>query len=219
MTPPSVPGVTDGRVTDLLALAAHLQGELDVDRREHVTDDMMFDATMMNVIGQTGGLAGAHARWQGTAEPAGSREEVAAELAGVVLATAVYAVVGNIHRSVITAAFTADITGLLITVNSIDEAVLELAVTVGRLTQVHLSGEVIALATGAYARVIHLARVYATRTGIDLHAAVTARAQAMLDGAGGLVMPPECKPGHRKRWPFRAGPLSIRRPGPQPGHV
>jgi len=171
MTPPSViPGITDGRLTDLYALAAYLTAQLTANRRPDVDDELALDAAMWKVTEEVGELAGAHSRCRGTSRrsapdskmPSG---EMISEAADVLLSVAVYAVQADLGSGCLALSY----------------ELHRLARAAGLLAGGHYETLHCGLQAGllphAVAEVIDRLCDYAIQAGINLRTAVAAKAQ------------------------------------------
>lgn len=76
---------------DLAGLAAKLQTELAMNRRDGINDDNMLDIQALCVAEEAGELVGAYRRYAGRARRSGTLAELAEEVADVLIATAVFA--------------------------------------------------------------------------------------------------------------------------------
>jgi hypothetical protein len=186
---PVIPGIDGGKVTSLTDLAIHLDA-LPPNRRPGITVGLAFQASAWKVAEEAGELAGAHSRWRGTSRCLGSLREVAAEVADMVLAAAVYAVQAGVRLVVIDQALVYELLGLRRAIPSADAALNDLTVAVGHFTEAHANdaGERV---IGAYVTmVITVARDYAACAGISLDAPIIAKAQAILTRGWREATPP-----------------------------
>ena len=75
-----------------LKLLAHLlDTELAMNRRPNITDDNALDIQALCVAEEAGELVGAYRRWSGKARRLGTKEDLAHEVADVLIVTAVFA--------------------------------------------------------------------------------------------------------------------------------
>lgn len=181
---PEAPGVTGGRVTDLHALATALDRHLAA-WRPGICSDTAFEASAWKLMEEAGELARAHARQRGTARRAGTATEMKAELeaetADMMLAAAVYAVQAGVSAQDLNSALDQDLILLGLTVDHADIALIKVGTSTGHLLAAHeklpgSSGQMPAQVT----RVIAATLIYAGHTGIDVHAAVAAKALVIL---------------------------------------
>jgi NTP pyrophosphatase (non-canonical NTP hydrolase) len=76
---------------DLAGIAEKLDTELTLSRRPGITDENILDLQAICVAEEAGELLGAYRRCSGRARRAGTRQEVADEIADVLIVTAVFA--------------------------------------------------------------------------------------------------------------------------------
>ena len=76
---------------DLAEAARKLNDDLAMNRRAGITDDNQLDVQVMCVAEEAGELVGAYRRWAGKARRPGTLGEVRAEIADVLIVTAVLA--------------------------------------------------------------------------------------------------------------------------------
>lgn len=76
---------------DLARIAAGIQSALRENRANGLTDDNALDVTALTVAEEAGELIGAYRRWSGHARRSGTLEDVAGEVADVLITTAIFA--------------------------------------------------------------------------------------------------------------------------------
>lgn len=76
---------------DLQQIARELQDHLKANRREAMNDSNALDIQALCVAEEAGELVGAYRRWAGKARRTGTLAEVEAELADVLIVTAIFA--------------------------------------------------------------------------------------------------------------------------------
>lgn len=76
---------------DLQAIARELDKHLTANRRDAITDESRLDVQAICVAEEAGELMGAYRRWAGKARRTGTFEELEAELADLLIVTAVFA--------------------------------------------------------------------------------------------------------------------------------
>lgn len=77
---------------DLQAAARQLDADLALNRRPGITDGNILDIQAICVAEEAGELMGAYRRWAGKARRPGTRRELEAEIADLLIVTAVFAV-------------------------------------------------------------------------------------------------------------------------------
>jgi NTP pyrophosphatase (non-canonical NTP hydrolase) len=83
-------------VKELQALAAKLQRDLAANRRDAMNDDNALDIQALCVAEEAGEVVGAYRRYSGKARRSGTLQEVADEIADVLIVTAIFAVMLHI---------------------------------------------------------------------------------------------------------------------------
>jgi NTP pyrophosphatase (non-canonical NTP hydrolase) len=76
---------------NLAGIASALEHNLALNRRPNITDENQTDVQALCVAEEAGELVGAYRRWSGRARRSGSFEDVASEIADVLIVTAVFA--------------------------------------------------------------------------------------------------------------------------------